>query len=192
MQYYRSLGSIKDGRDLSFLYGYATIFEFPWQRPLRRGKLQIIQAMSKHPDIETLLHYVDGELPAGRRRAIAAHLRVCSRCRIEEQRLQRAKSERPGMAPQKDPQTSAFLANLRKWELARLRPEARGDILRLRVASELAPYLGASAASRILRAVADSGENLLPTITPVLDLFLGKSAASLLVSRIIDRTIMRI
>jgi anti-sigma factor RsiW len=148
--------------------------------------------MSKHPDIDALLRYAYGELPAHRLRAIAAHLRACSQCRIEEQRLQRAKSEGPGIAPQKDLQTSAFLSNLRKWELARLRPEARGDILKLRVASELAPYIGASAASRILRAVADSGENLLPTITRVLDLFLGKSAASLLVSRIIDRTIMRI
>src|ERR1700738_566556 len=99
--------------------------------------------MSKHPDIETLLHYVDGVLPARRRRAMTLHLRFCSRCRIEEQRLQKAKSERPGIAPQNDPQTSAFLANLRKWELARLRPEARGDVLKLRVASELAPYLGA-------------------------------------------------
>ncbi|PWU09697.1 MAG: hypothetical protein C5B51_05885 [Terriglobia bacterium] len=143
--------------------------------------------MAKHPDLEALLQYLDGDLPAQQNEAVAAHLHVCSQCRMDEQRLRDARAEtKIGRR-----EASTFRENLRKWEAARLQLDAHGDVLKLRVVSELAPYVGAAAAKRILRAVEDSGENLLSTIEPVLGLFLGKSAAASLVNRIIDRVIMR-
>jgi len=60
-------------------------------------------------------------------------------------------------------------------------PGRTGETLKLRVAHEIAPYLGALASRRIVTGVADTGENLLSTVEPVLALFLGSRAAARLV-----------
>ena len=60
--------------------------------------------------------------------------------------------------------------------------------LKLRMASELIPYLGAVGANRILKSVSVAGEAPLPAVESVLGTFLGKVAASRLVDRMIERT----
>ena len=55
-----------------------------------------------------------------------------------------------------------------------------------RVHSELVSYFGAVGAHRILKSVSSGGRPPLPAVKSVLDLFLGKVAASRVMDRMID------
>jgi hypothetical protein len=82
------------------------------------------------------------------------------------------------------------LAGIRKWDAAASQSSGRGGV-RTRVARELEAYLGPAATRKILSKVSDDGNNLLSTIEPVLALFMGRQAASVFVSHVVDATLVR-
>jgi len=86
---------------------------------------------------------------------------------------------------------ATLMADIVRWQAARSHPDRNGDAMRRRVASELAPFLGPEVADRVLRRVDASGEDLLSAIEPVLALFLGHQAASLLVSHVVDGALVK-
>jgi hypothetical protein len=63
---------------------------------------------------------------------------------------------------------------------------ASAGVLKLRMTSELIPYVGAVGARQILKSVSVSGEPELPAVESVLGMFLGKAAAAQLVDRMIE------
>ena len=96
----------------------------------------------------------------------------------------------PVPAPAEPERLRAILAAMRDWRAAAVPAGKVGPVLHRRVAAELRPYLGSSAAGAVLSEVSDTSGNLLSTIEPVLAVFLGAKAASLLVSRIVDALIV--
>jgi len=60
-------------------------------------------------------------------------------------------------------------------------------VLKLRMANELIPYVGAAGARQILKSVSVGEKSVRPAVESVLGVFLGKAAASQLVDRMIDR-----
>lgn len=141
---------------------------------------------SDHPDIEELFRYQEGRLMPQERLVVQAHLAVCDECSRDLERI-----TTPGVSPAAAPPVSELLASLAQVQQKLDREGASGEPLKRRVQLELAPYLGEAAAERILLPVTASGENLLSTIEPVLRLFLGKSASTRVVNRIVDRAIVR-
>ena len=144
---------------------------------------------SHHPDLETLFRYRDGVLPENEGSAVRAHLAACSACRGEMDRIARALTALPG--DQTAPPVADLLASLSELQSAMAQAGASGDALIRRVASELIPYVGTTVAERILQLVTPDGENLLSTVESALRVFLGKAATARVVSRIVDRAIMR-
>ena len=149
-----------------------------------------------HPDLDTLILYADGLLPAGRRKAIEAHVSACGVCELELHGLKSALDVSHDGAAAGPGEAAAgldgIMARIERWEARRSGPEHAGAAVKLEVAREIAPYLGGRAAGEILEPVADEGQDLLSTVEPVLGLFLGRKAASSLVSRIVETAIMRI
>ena len=142
--------------------------------------------------MESLVRYCGGELAGRRRQRIAAHVRECAACRLECHRLEHAGGEKAPPAPQPDPaMLAALVADIVRWQAARSQPDRNGDAMRRRVATELAPFLGPEVAERMLQRVAASGEDLLSAIEPMLALFLGNQAASLLVSHVVDGALVK-
>ena len=142
----------------------------------------------EHPELEDLLRYREKTLSEDEQRAVQTHLGTCSQCGQEMERI--AQAVQSGNVPV--PPVEELLANLSELRSSLEQPEATGNALKLKVKSELIPYVGAEAADRILQSVAPSGENLLSTIESTLRLFLGKAATARIVSRIVDRAIVRI
>ncbi len=101
------------------------------------------------------------------------------------------KDPSPGEEP--DPQVIAdLMSKLRRWEHTHQRSEAASpEGLTRRVAKQLAPHMGTAATNVVLEPVTPDGDNLLSTIESTLRLFLGRAAASVLVSRIVDHSIVR-
>jgi len=145
--------------------------------------------VDKHPDLETMLGYIDGELAQIRLAEVAGHLAVCPDCLLETHRL-RALLEIPrtdvaagGALGQAHLET--LMKGIQVWRDRAESPHRRDEIHR-QIASILTPYLGASGAQSVLRPVAGNHANLLSTVEPVLAMFLGAAAASRLTERIID------
>ena len=70
----------------------------------------------------------------------------------------------------------------------RRRPvEVSTGALRLRMTSELIPYVGVVGAKQILKSASVSGQPELPAVESVLGMFLGKAAATRLMDRMIGR-----
>ena len=137
-----------------------------------------------HPDIDVLLPYADGNLPPAQARDLAKHLNQCADCRQEVDRLRAsARAER-----RTAPQTPNILTGIRQW--AARRTPAYEEAVKLRMAAELDPYLGAAGAATVLDRSAPGG-NLLSVIQPVLSDFLGRRAVERLVDRIVENAIMR-
>jgi hypothetical protein len=138
-----------------------------------------------------LRSYRNGEPVPELRDAIEAHLASCEWCRMEFVRIQ---TEPPAEGVQASPDPvglSDLLSHLRRWESSLPAPELRGITIRSRVAQELGVYLGGNAAQSVLRPVSDDAGNLIPTIQPLLGRFLGRKAASLLSSHIVDVAVVR-
>lgn len=141
------------------------------------------------------MRYRDGELPRGKRKAIALHLEACGECRLEAHRLDsalNAASPRLGgeCAPAGGPALlEGILKDIRSWQASRLAVERQGAALRARVEAALGPYLGPAAAAKLLGSVGED-KDLLAAIEPVLAAFLGAAAASKLVSHIVDTAIV--
>src|SRR4051812_46610395 len=79
-----------------------------------------------------------------------------------------------------------LLARVRGWESGASAAKRTGEALKRRVAGEIEPYIGKHAAHSILEPVADDGRNLLPSVSPLLTIFLGRRATEHLVSRVVD------
>ena len=60
----------------------------------------------------------------------------------------------------------------------------------IKVAAELAPFLGQQAAGRLLRSVSGKNDDLLRVIEPVLANFLGERAAAELVSHLLETAVL--
>jgi hypothetical protein len=80
-------------------------------------------------------------------------------------------------------------SRLKELIAERTKPDWRGATLQLKVAAEIAPFLGHRAAGRLLRSVSQNGQDLLCVIEPVLANFLGDRAAAELVSHLVDTAI---
>jgi hypothetical protein len=83
------------------------------------------------------------------------------------------------------------LNRLRDWDAGRPAPEVRGPVIRQRAERELGLFLGGNAAWQITQPVSDDGENLVPSIRPILGRFLGLKAASHLSSHIVEIAVLR-
>lgn len=142
----------------------------------------------EHPELEDLLRCRENTLPEDQRKAVETHLAACGRCRQEMERI--AWAAQGVNVPV--PSVEDLLANLSRLQSTLQQPGASGAALKQKVKSELTAYVGAEAADRILQPVVPSGENLLSTIESTLRLFLGKAATARIVSRIVDRAIVRI
>jgi len=141
-----------------------------------------------HPDLSVLIRCRDGILPPEREAAIRIHLAGCRSCLADYRRLCRPPAE-PTHPP--DPRLLARIrSSIRNWEAQRS-AAGWGEAVKFRTAREIGPFLGNNGARILLRPVSDDGCNLLSTIEPVLGEFLGKRAASELVSRVVEAAIMR-
>jgi anti-sigma factor ChrR (cupin superfamily) len=146
-----------------------------------------------HPDLQTLLRFRDGELLLERRAAIEAHVGQCDSCRLELHRLDAAGQVIDAREPLEEAAREAGLAGvLESIRGLEARSSAEGEAVKRSVGREIRPYLGGRAAIRILQDVSPGGRDLLPAVEPALALFLGRKAASLLVSRIVATSIVRI
>jgi hypothetical protein len=117
-------------------------------------------------------------------------LNLCDECRLELHRLRYA----VGCAPEPELDDSV-LARLRDameaWERSQQQSSRNGSHVKLRVATEIAPFLGPQATNAILKTVTETDDNLLSTLEPVLGLFLGNRAASRLVGHVVDSALIR-
>ncbi len=89
-------------------------------------------------------------------------------------------------------QIAGLVAKMRAWEAARGGPDKMSEEVQGRVAQALQAYLGPKGTRDVLHRVSRDGSDLLSVIEPVLGLFLGRKAASELVTHIVDRAIVRI
>jgi anti-sigma factor RsiW len=138
-----------------------------------------------HPDIETLLRHIDGELDDAECRALEKHLDICSECRVEVRRLRAAVlPPTDGAAP-----PACVLTEIREW--SEENAEERDQGVRDRMACAIGPYLGNSGSAAVLAAVSPERERLLPAVEQVLSAFLGRRAVGPLVDRIVEHAIMR-
>jgi hypothetical protein len=83
------------------------------------------------------------------------------------------------------------LSGIREWAARRNDEDPDAQMVKGRVAAELAAYLGTDGATKALQPVTDN-QKLLPALESVLAIFLGCRAAARLIQRIIDRAIVRI
>lgn len=152
--------------------------------------------MDSHPDMDTLVAYAGGELPPDRLAAVADHVSCCWDCRIESVLLAEAieASAASGLANRPEPgveHLSRILVGIHEWRTKNLSPGRREEVVR-RVAAILAPYLGPAGAEAVVRPALGNSEALLATVEPVLVLFLGRQAASRLVTEIVDSAILEV
>jgi hypothetical protein len=135
--------------------------------------------------MQLLIALRDGRLEPAAMTAVSDHLRECAECRGDFQQLC---TETP--VSQADLQLLAGLRDqIGKWDALRhATPDDRAQ-QRRNVAAALAPFIGEVAARKLLEGVSEDGRNLLSTLEPVLARFLGSSAASELVSHLVDSAI---
>ena len=81
------------------------------------------------------------------------------------------------------------MSEIRSFQAARSDAQWHTE-MKSRVALEIGRFLGSNGARILLQPVAENGGNLLSTIEPVLAEFLGPRAASELVSRVVDTSIV--
>ncbi|MDR3699652.1 MAG: hypothetical protein P4L56_08470 [Candidatus Sulfopaludibacter sp.] len=109
---------------------------------------------------------------------------------MELHRLQSALGDQREPGP--DPTLLARMQSaIQRWENSASQTGRTGAAVKRRVATEIAPFLGPDATDSILKPVAESGENLLSSIEPVLALFLGGRAAAHLVTYVVDAALIR-
>jgi len=151
-----------------------------------------------HPTSRTLLAYLDGELPAGERRGIAAHLRGCAACRSDLDGIEADldwylvldAASLPSHAPPAADGLPRLLAATRMWRLehphvnaAAAAENRRGEEKRL--GDALAVYFGEGAAGAMA-----SGPGATDRAETIFSAFLGRRAASTLMRDIRSRAEM--
>ena len=147
-----------------------------------------------HPDIEILLLYRDGELAAKPLAAVTAHLGACDSCQREYDRLCAARDwvrkQTAGGGVATPPNGLATLQARMKELIADRANAERCGALHIKVAAEIAPFLGHQAAGQLLRSVSGKNDDLLCVIEPVLANFLGERAAAELVSHLLETLVL--
>ena len=144
-----------------------------------------------------MIRYWDGQLLPKRAKAVQSHLHDCGFCRTNYNRFYVALQEvRQETAYKQVPQPNpGILASIRqripRFEANKNSPQRRQAMKRL-VADQIGPFLGNKAAAALLELVSENCQNLLSTVEPVLADFLGSRAASDLVNRVLDASIVRI
>jgi hypothetical protein len=83
------------------------------------------------------------------------------------------------------------LAGIQSWESAAAQSGPFHEGIKRRVSAKVKRYLGPGATDKLLQSVSGDGGDLLSTVEPVLALFLGRKAASSLVSHVVDAAIVR-
>lgn len=149
-----------------------------------------------HLNTGTLLAYRDGELTPGRMKTVERHLAGCDGCCHEMRQLEYELElflSLPGTgiaskAPPPDKATEEMLASVRKW-----RSEAGsgrcGSQLLHGVAALLAEYLGSRVAAEVVEPVKlcrRDEASLLPAADRLLSAFLGRKAASAMISELLQ------
>jgi hypothetical protein len=129
-------------------------------------------------------------LAAEQARAVQSHVDQCDDCRLELHRLQYALGNQGEPAPDRT-LLARMQSAIQQWEDSAPKTGRTGAPVKRRVANEIAPFLGPEATNSILKPVAESGENLLSSIEPVLALFLGERAAARLVTYVVDAALIR-
>jgi len=141
-----------------------------------------------HPEPSRLTRFVDGELTGRELRNVQRHLSACPECRAEAERIRLALV--PGNPPAVPP-VEDLLTGMRQWRDRQTRDPFANSRRKQRVAREIAPFLGSAGAEEILSRVRPEGDNLIPTVEPVLTSFLGRRAAERLVNHVVDAAIVR-
>ena len=141
-----------------------------------------------HVEFEQLIRYHEGELAGHERNSLERHLAKCAECRHELDLLRQAAAL--GTSPAAPP-LHEIVAGNQLWAEGQRRQGVSSDIVKWRVAAEISPYLGWAATGTILQAVSPDGHNLLSVVEPVLAVFLGRCAARVLVSHVVDCAIVR-
>jgi len=142
-----------------------------------------------HLDIESMVSLQFGELADNRARRMKQHLAGCSACRPVFERLQGSMEDGEPL-PTKPVDSSRLLTRIRAWDTNGDRSGHHGAALKGRIAVELAPYVGRAGADTLLRPVQDDGRDLLSTVAPFLAMFLGRRAAGIIITRVVEKTIV--
>ena len=135
----------------------------------------------------------DQQLTDSRSRQLEAHLKACTLCWLESQRLEDALalfSEADAISKQWTPPISEGLANLQEriqvWRRSEAGPLSKSlrpvdtKVRLQQVTSELEVYLGTRMTIRLIEAACQSSEevrNLLTTVRPLLTGLMGEQAA---------------
>ena len=144
-----------------------------------------------HLDIDTLVSLQFGGLSNHQARAIERHLVRCYACSLAFERLKASVEDgKPDQTAAAD--TGTLLTKIRTWDSNRVRDGRHGEALKSRIAAELAPYVGKSGADALLCRVQDDGHDLLSAVSPLLVMFLGQRATNIIVSRLVEKTIVGI
>jgi hypothetical protein len=131
---------------------------------------------------------VQGELPAGERMTVEAHLKVCPSCQGERERLGDALApDRPEVAGNQSssPELLTQLLSLIRKQ-AGSESERRLVVLKLGIRSRVGPFLGPQATERVLQSASGDGGKLLSTLEPMLAMFIGRRAARLLIDQVVS------
>ena len=145
-----------------------------------------------HPDIAELVSLAFGELAAEPARRITRHLAGCAACQQEYECLRISIEYAPptDCAENTDrvnaSDSDTLLRRLRTWENSGRQIE----VLKRRIAAELAPYVGQAGADTLLLPVQDDGRDLLSNVVTLLTAFLGRRAAANLVTRVVEKAIV--
>jgi len=143
-----------------------------------------------HLAIEDLVSLQFGEIIGHRAHRMTQHLAGCAVCSQVFERLQGSMVEGGGPDRNAAADTGTLLSKIRTWDSNRVRDGRHGEGLKRRIAVELAPYVGQAGADALLRPVQDDGRDLLSTVAPLLVMFLGQRATSLIVTRVVEKSIV--
>ena len=141
-----------------------------------------------HPELSRLTRLIDAELTGRELRTVQRHLSACPDCRSEAERIRLALVPGDLLAV---PPVEALLTGMRQWRDRQARNPFADSRRKQRVALEIAPFLGSAGAEEILSRVTPEGDDLIPTVEPVLASFLVRRAAERLVNHVVDAAIVR-
>ncbi|MFN7998261.1 MAG: hypothetical protein U0Q18_31865 [Bryobacteraceae bacterium] len=157
-----------------------------------RARTLFQTAGNAHPGDSLLGRYSKCTLPQEARRDVERHLRACKACRLRYEVLS-TQLTAPAVEAQPLASTNLLpeiMAAIRRHETLQTDASSR-RVSRRRAEELVSPYLGPNATSMVFEAVAPDCQNLLSETEPVLELFLGRRAASRVASRIVEASTVR-
>jgi len=149
-----------------------------------------------HLDTQTLLAYHDGELSGRRWKMADSHLAACARCRREARQLEYEldlfltlpETGPPSGNALLEQSLDEMLTGIRRWRSDASLDNAGGPQLECRIEAEVTKYLGSGTAAGVKNLAGSSSGNTtgsLPVAEPLLSVFLGRKAASALISELL-------